>query len=143
MSQLSASEIEDEITKTSELIEKYTGKAPRSFRPPMIDHNELMHKTIDLPFICGYGCEDYNAEVSAETRAERILENVKDGDIILLHDFEGNDATVEALKTVIPELKKRGFEFVTVPELFDHIRGAMPKAHNGKIYTNVYSTSLN
>ena len=143
MSKLSAAEIEDEITRTSELIEKYTGEAPRFFRPPYIDHNELMHNTIDLTFICGYSCEDYNAEVSAQTRAERILENVKDGDILLLHDFEGNDATVEALKTVIPELKKRGFQFVTVPELFDDVRGATPKAHNGQIYTNVYSTLFN
>ena len=140
MSKLSASEITDEITKTSELIEKYTGEAPRFFRPPYIDHNELMHRTIDLTFICGYSCEDYNADVSAATRAERILENVKDGDILLLHDFEGNDATVEALKTVIPELKSRGFVFVTVPELFDTVRGATPKPHNGQIYTNVYST---
>ena len=138
MSKLSASEIEVEISKTNELIEKYTGEAPRFFRPPYIDHNELMHNTIDLTFICGYGCEDYHAEVSAETRAERILENVKDGDILLLHDFKGNDATVEALKTVIPELKSRGFVFVTVPELFETVRGAVPESRNGRIYTNVY-----
>ncbi len=138
MSKLTASEIEEEISKTNELIEKYTGTVPRFFRPPYIDYNELMHKIIDLTFINGYCCEDYNDKVSAETRAERILENAKDGDILLLHDSEGNDATVEALKTVIPELKKRGFVFVTVPELFDTVRGAAPKSNNGVIYTNVY-----
>ena len=97
-----------------------------------------MHKVIDLTFIQGIGADDWKAEVDAATREKLILDNVKDGDIILLHDFEGNDATVEALKKVIPELKRRGFEFVTVPQLFDQVRGHAPEAHNGKIYTNVY-----
>lgn len=140
MSGLTSTEIREEVNKTSELIENYIGVSPRYFRPPYIDHNERMHKSIDLTFICGYSCEDYEPKVSAQMRIDRILSTVKDGDILLLHDMEGNDATVEALKTVIPELKKRGFEFVTVPELFENVRGATPKAYNGQIYTNVYST---
>ena len=138
MSSLDESQIREELSKTSALVEKAVGEAPRFFRPPYIDYNELMHKTIDLTFICGRGCLDWEASVSAEARAQSILDNVRDGDILLLHDFEGNEATIEALKTVIPELKRRGFEFVTVPEIFDKVRGAVPPAHNGKIYTNVY-----
>ncbi len=138
ISRLSEEQIRDEVGRTDALIEKYTGSAPRFFRPPYIDHNELMHKTIGHTFICGVGADDWKKDVDAATRARLILDNVKDGDIILLHDFEGNDATVEALKTVIPELKSRGFEFVTVPQLFDQVRGTVPAAHNGQIYTNVY-----
>ena len=138
ISRLSEKQIRDEVGRTDALIEKYTGSAPRFFRPPYIDHNELMHKTLGHTFICGVGADDWKKDVDAATRARLILDNVKDGDIILLHDFEGNDATVEALKTVIPELKSRGFEFVTVPQLFDQVRGTVPAAHNGQIYTNVY-----
>lgn len=138
ISRLSEEQIRDEVGRTDALIEKYTGSEPRFFRPPYIDHNELMHKTIGHTFIRGVGADDWKKDVDAATRARLILDNVKDGDIILLHDFEGNDATVEALKTVIPELKSSGFEFVTVPQLFDQVRGTVPAAHNGQIYTNVY-----
>lgn len=45
-------------------------------------------------------------------------QSAKDGLIFLLHDFEGNEATVEAVDLIIPILKLRGYRFVTVRELF-------------------------
>lgn len=137
MSGMEASAIASEIGSTDDLIEKWTGSRPEFFRPPYIDHDELMHKTIPHVFISGRGFDDWKSEVTAEQRAASILSGVRDGDILLLHDFEGNDNTVEALKIVIPELKRRGFVFVTVPQLFG-IRGSMPRAGNGRIYENVY-----
>src|SRR5574344_2179 len=137
MTQMSEADIKDEVAKTSALVQKYTGRAPQFFRPPYIDVNDLMYNSIDLTFICGVGCEDWVKEVTADMRAQRILDSVKDGDIILMHDAEGNDQTVEALKKIIPALKDRGFRFVTVPELFE-VRGALPKPHDGKVYTNIY-----
>lgn len=50
--------------------------------------------------------------------AENIKQNIKAGDIILMHDFIGhNSPTPEALELFIPELIERGFKFVTVSEL--------------------------
>jgi len=137
MSSLNEEQILDEISRTDALIEKYTGSKPAFFRPPYIDHNDLMHKAVEHTFICGVACYDWKKEVSVEQRIETLLSNVKDGDIILLHDTEGNDKTPETLRTIIPELKKRGYNFVTVPELFE-VRGTLPAPHNGKIYSNVY-----
>ena len=38
------------------------------------------------------------------------------GDIILCHDGGGDRSeTYRALRTVVPELKRRGFTFVTLP----------------------------
>lgn len=136
MSSLTEEQIRDEIAQTSALIEKYIGEKPKFFRPPYINHNDLMHQCIDLTFICGQGCEDWESSVSAEERIRQMLEHAEDGQIVLLHDFEGNDNTVEALKTVIPELNAQGFKFVTVPELFE-AKGIAPEPCNGKIYTNV------
>ena len=39
---------------------------------------------MDLGFICGYGCEDWLPEVSAEERTRRILEQAHPGFIILV-----------------------------------------------------------
>ena len=47
-----------------------------------------------------------------------ILKDVKDGSIILCHDYVvGKSHTPEALRRVIPELLAEGYEFVTVSEL--------------------------
>lgn len=136
MSTLTEEEIKAEIEATSALIRQYAGTDPEFFRPPYINHNELMHQCIDLTFICGQGCNDWEADVTAEFRANSVIEHAEDGQIVLLHDFEGNDNTVEALKTIIPELKARGFRFVTVPELLKE-KGIELEPNNGKIYTNV------
>ena len=93
-----------------------------------------MFESIPLTFIAGIGAQDWLDEVSAEERAQRILDAVKDGDIILLHDMEGNTATVNALDTIIPELISRGFELVTVGGLFA-AKGVTPK--RGVVYSNV------
>ena len=46
---------------------------------------------------------------------EKVLSQVKDGDIILLHDVYRE--SVEAALQIIDELKARGYEFVRVDEL--------------------------
>jgi peptidoglycan/xylan/chitin deacetylase (PgdA/CDA1 family) len=136
MTQLSPEEVAEEVRKTDELIEKYTGTKPWLFRPPFIDHNESMHQTIGHTFICGVGCEDWVPERTAQERYDILISTLKDGDIVLLHDLQGNDNTVEALKMLIPEMKKQGYTFVTVTELYKR-KGVSPEPHNGVIYSNV------
>lgn len=118
MTKQSESEIVEEITYTTKLIQEITGEAPEFFRPPFIDYDQKMYDNIDLTFICGYGCEDWVPTVSAKERVERLLHDAKPGYIILLHDMKDNEQTVEAIKTLIPELKKQGYEFVTIRDLF-------------------------
>lgn len=134
MPEQSPQQMRAETDFTSGIIERVTGKAPRFFRPPYIAVSEAMFESIPLTFIAGIGAQDWLDEVSAEERAQRILDAVKDGDIILLHDMEGNTATVNALDTIIPELISRGFELVTVGGLFA-AKGVTPK--RGVVYSNV------
>lgn len=118
MTEMTAEEIRAEIRFVSDMTEKITGEPTRFFRPPYIAVNDIMFQNIDLPFIGGYGCNDWDDSVSVQTRIEAIERQACDGMIILLHDSEGNSKTVEALDTIIPDLKDRGFQFVTVSELF-------------------------
>ena len=49
---------------------------------------------------------------------QTVLDNVKSGDIILMHDYIGyNSKTPEALEKIIPALLSQGYEFVTVSAL--------------------------
>ncbi len=135
MPEMTSEQIAEEIKYTSDKIEAVTGRKPKFFRPPYIAYNDVMFDTIDLTFICGNGAEDYLDEVTAEMRYERIMEQVCDGMVILLHDAEGNFRTVDALKMLIPKLLEEGYEFVTTSQLFER-NGVTPDHRT--VYTNVH-----
>ncbi|SDB21764.1 Peptidoglycan/xylan/chitin deacetylase, PgdA/CDA1 family [Ruminococcaceae bacterium FB2012] len=136
MKKMTAEEIKAEMSYTSELVEKYIGEPPRFFRPPYIAVNQTMFDSIDLPFINGKGCNDWEEKVTAQQRIDKVLEVAEDGDIILLHDQPSNYQTVEALETIIPELQKQGYELVTLTELF-YAKGITPVSDSTpKIYSN-------
>ncbi|SDA10322.1 Peptidoglycan/xylan/chitin deacetylase, PgdA/CDA1 family [Ruminococcus sp. YE71] len=112
-------QMKEEISKTEELITGIIGKGSTFFRPPYIAVNMDMYENIDLCFISGYGCNDWDSAVTVQERIDKTLEQACDGAIILLHDQPQNFATVEALETIIPSLAEQGYEFVTVSELFE------------------------
>lgn len=118
MPELSAEQMREEVLRTTREIMRLTGREPIFFRPPYIAVSDEMYRQIPLTFIAGVGCEDWNDSVSANERADRIRENVRDGAVILLHDMEGNHQTVEALRLIIPRLRKMGYRFVTMEQLF-------------------------
>ena len=134
MSQMDEAAVKAEIEATSALIKKITGRRPEFFRPPYINVKPEMYDWIDLTFICGKGCEDWVAEVGKEARRQGIIDNAEPGAIYLLHDFEGNEATVEALDEAIPVLKEQGYVFVTVGQLFKKLK-CTPDGHT--MYTVV------
>ena len=134
MSRMDEEQVKTEIIATSGMIQKITGQWPKLFRPPYINVKPEMYDWIDLTFICGKGCEDWEASVGKEARYEGIIANAEPGAIYLLHDFEGNEATVEALDEAIPVLKKQGYKFVTVSQLFEKLK-CTPDGHT--MYTVV------
>ena len=120
MSHMTDAEIRDSVRKTSEAIARYSGKEPRFFRPPNLAVSDAMHDAVGLPFVGGVTGRDWaGCGTSAETRARLVLSLMRDGAIILLHDVQPDPhPTPEALYILIPELKRRGYEFVTLSELF-------------------------
>jgi len=135
MPQLTTDSMKREIELTTELIVKYVGEQPEFFRPPYIAVSDEMYNAIALPFICGEGStEDWVPTVTADQRYERMMAAARDGLIFLLHDMEGNEATVEAVDRLIPALLAKGYRFVTVRELFRE-KGKTPE--KGIVYTNV------
>ena len=112
MIDLTKQEILDEVNYTTERIEQVIGEKPQFFRPPYINYNQTMYDLIDLYFISGYGC------ATVKELVERILQAAKPGIMILMHDMVDNLQTVEAIKILIPELKKQGYEFVTIRDIF-------------------------
>ena len=136
MTSLTAQEIKEEIEYTDNKVYEITGERTKFFRPPYIAANDIVYDSVDLPFICGIGSTDYEDDVSPHERSSVILEQISDGSIILLHDFDGNSKTVEAMDLLIPALIEQGYQFVTVSQLFE-VKGIEPSLENGVIYTVV------
>lgn len=136
MNKMTAEEITAEVTYVSDKVEEITGEPTLFFRPPYIATNETMYESIDMPFICGAGCNDWDKNVTVEQRIEKTLAQVKDGTIILLHDGSGNTPTVEALDTIIPSLLDEGYQFATVSGLFE-AKGVEISGSDTNLYTVV------
>lgn len=113
--------VEKEIISTEEILIEKTGYVPRVFRPPegaytcdIIDVADRMNYNIILWTI---DTRDW-AKTPTEKIVETVESKVKNGSIILFHDFTVSGAhTLDALEILIPKLLDRGYEFVTVSEL--------------------------
>ncbi len=136
MDKMTAEDIKAEVQFVSDKVKEITGEPTKFFRPPYIAVNDTMYDNIDMPFICGAGCDDWDSNVSVEKRLKVLSRSVGDGTIILLHDAQGNDKTVEMLDTLIPQLLEEGYQFATVSELFE-ARGIAISADDKNLYTNI------
>ncbi len=136
MDKMTADEIKDEVAYVNDKVKEITGTTPKFFRPPYIAVNNTMYDNIDMTFISGYGCNDWEDRVTAEYRAKYLEKKAADGVIFLLHDAEGNSKTVEALDKAIPILLEKGFQFATISELFE-LKGIEISGTDTNIYSEL------
>ncbi|MEM6753557.1 MAG: polysaccharide deacetylase family protein [Cyanobacteria bacterium P01_C01_bin.38] len=113
-----------EIDRTSDLIYKTTGTKTTLFRPPggML-HNGLADyaKSKDYTVIMWSADSIDYALPSPPTLINRVARQATPGGIVLLHDGGGpRKNTVAALPGMISKLKKKGYRFVTIPELLEY-----------------------
>lgn len=109
-----------EIEKTAKLIEEITGVTSPIFRPPggVLD-NGLVDYVFEQNYVnVMWSVDSRDWRSSSASIIDNVLKQSKSGGIVLMHDGGGNRSdTVKALPTIIKELKKQGYEFVTIPEL--------------------------
>ena len=89
-------------------------------RPPYGGWNNHVLTQVDYPMArWDVDTLDWETRDAAST-INNVLYDEKlkaaDGDIILMHDI--HPETIEACRTIIPELKARGFQLVTMEEMF-------------------------
>ena len=84
-------------------------------RPPYGAISQTVKENVDMPMILwNIDTLDWKTR-DAEKTIENVMENVKDGDIILLHDI--HTETIDAAIKLIPMLQEEGYQLVTVSEL--------------------------
>ena len=108
----------EELVKTNEILEAITGENVTYIRPPYGSWDKSLEQDLNMfPVLWNVDPLDW-CTPDAGLVMSRVLQQVEDGDIILLHDYY--DTSVTAALMIVDEMKKQGYEFVTVEEiLFD------------------------
>lgn len=115
LTSISLSSVSAEINSTAQAVQNITGTPPKLVRPPYGSYNKSVMSTAGLPFILwSIDTLDWKTR-NAEKTINAVLNDVSDGDIILMHDLYL--PTVQATKVLVPALLERGFDLVTVSEL--------------------------
>lgn len=130
---ISKNQIIQEISKTKKVIKKITRHNPTVLRPPYGNYNKTVSSNAGVPMIY-WSVDTLDWKYRNSTYVKNtIIDNAKDGDIILLHDI--HQTSVEGFKLALPKLKKKGYELVTVTELYK-IKGK--KLKKGVMYFGPY-----
>lgn len=111
--------IKSEISRTTEAIDRATGRPTTLLRPPYgalkTDQREWVRSTWGYRIIL-WDVDPLDwRKPGSEVVSQRILTGTKPGSIILAHDIHAD--TVAAMPTTLDQLLARGFQFVTVSEL--------------------------
>lgn len=114
----SSRSVERELVTTDREIAKATGIVPTIARPPWGGRSPWtvrafarLAKRLVLWDVNSY---DWKGKSSDEV-IERVLDRARAGSIILMHEArEGGATTVEIVRRLVPALRARGFELVTV-----------------------------
>jgi len=120
------SQIKNEIQSASAAITSIVGNSPFIYRPPFGATDE---RVLNLSAELGYGIVKWTIDPldwrdrDADIIYNRIMSQVEDGSVIVLHDI--HLTTAQAMERVIPSLVEQGFQLVTVSELLEHRYGGL------------------
>lgn len=123
-----------DMNKNADLIESVTGIRPTVYRPPYLAYNSTVLSWFsDMKAIgCSVDSRDWSG-VTKEEIVSIVVNYANDGAIVLLH--EPLQTTRDAVPEIIDQLRAKGYEFVTVDEIFQ-LRGKTYE--NGCYYSNAY-----
>lgn len=112
---LSLTEVEEQVNKVNRAVKKAVGENTTLIRPPYGAFDDSVLAQFEEPAVLwDLDTEDWKSR-NAQTIVERVLDTVKDGDIVLMHDIY--DSTAEAVELLVPKLKEQGYQVVSVSEM--------------------------
>lgn len=110
-----------ELDRTAQAIAKYTDFKTMLFRPPggYLTNGLVAQAHAQKQTTIHWSIDDtYSGSV--DKAVNNILKNAQPGGIVLMHDGGGDRRlTLQALPRVIIELKRQGYQLVTIPQLLD------------------------
>lgn len=122
-------EIEKEIVQTQQIVKDTIGEEPKIFRPPYRAISKNMcdivkDKHMNIILWSNLDPRDWS-NPGVGNICNTIVNKVQNGSIILLHDYNSvrnsKSQTVQALDEFIPKLQEKGYKFVTISEMIEHL----------------------
>lgn len=116
LSKIKWKKAKSQIDRTDRIVAKLlNGYQISLLRPPYGEISKTMRKKVKKPMILwSLDTEDWKSR-NAKKIFNRVKKEVKDGDIILMHDI--HPETAEAVKKIVPWLSEQGYDMLTVSEL--------------------------
>lgn len=133
---VSKTQILSQLSQTETIIKNLTGHTTKPyFRAPYGATNGTVLKIVgdagySYTFHWTIDSLDWTGN-SASTIQSRVMNNLQPGTIVLMHTGYGATGTLQALKSLIPQLKSQGYRFVTVSQLL----GIQTLPGTGNTYT--------
>ncbi|MCM3146198.1 polysaccharide deacetylase family sporulation protein PdaB [Brevibacillus sp. MER 51] len=113
-------EIRSQMAKADSILTEMTGKKPTLIRMPNGDFDK---RVLEIANRMGYSVIQWDTDSKDWTNPgtdviiNNVLSKAHPGDIVLMHASDSAKDTHLALPVIIDQLRKDGYEFVTVSEL--------------------------
>lgn len=116
LTKLNKEQMDKQIANTQKIIKEITGEEPKLLRPTYGSFNGRVREE-NMPIIMwNVDTLDWKSK-NADSVYRHVMKQISDGDIILFHDtFESTEKAIERL---LPDLTAKGYQFVTISELFE------------------------
>lgn len=115
---LSQAGAEQSLAKTNEILRRLSGQSVSLVRPPYGATSASVKAALQNQgqpsILWSIDTLDWKTR-NAKSSINIVLQQVKDGDVILMHSIYAQSA--EAAEALIPALQERGYQLVTVSEL--------------------------
>ena len=126
LTKISPEQIEQEISKTDEVIKNVIGSSTDTVRPPYGSANSgVLTKFKELgksSILWSVDTRDW-LDRNSQIVCSRAVSLARSGSVILLHDIHAT--SVDAIPCIVDGLKKQGYELTTVDELLpEKVTGA-------------------
>lgn len=129
LTSLSYSGVQSQMSRTDNAVKNVIGVKPKTMRPPGGAYNDTVRSAVGRPLIYwSVDTLDWKTRSKSAT-IKSVMDNASDGEIVLMHDI--HYPTMQAALEIIPKLKAKGYQMVTVSELAKYRNGGMTK---GKVY---------
>lgn len=123
--------VRDQLKRTADIIQSVTGERPVYYRPPWGIVNIFDYSLTQYHIILWSAMfNDWKKKVGVDGLLRKMRRKLEDGAVFLLHDCgqtfgadeEAPGHTIEALRTLIPEAKNRGYSFIRVDKMLKQER---------------------
>ena len=119
---INAAAISNEVTLTENEIYKVIGKKPLLIRPPYGATNDAVQTSLTAlnykTILWSIDTLDWEQR-EVDNIVKNVVDNIRPGEIILMHCDGNKQNTTKALPQIISKLKEMGYSFVTVDKLLD------------------------